>query len=100
MKVDKVIKHYFFLNCTIQCTLQQENLINNLISNNKIYSKIDQHSARHFVYYGACLSNPPLFLCSQIIISFLNSKSHQSGNRIGILANCRILINDLILVLV
>ena len=25
---------------------------------NKGYSEIDQHSARHFVYYGECLSNP------------------------------------------
>ena len=35
--------------------------------------KIDQQLARHFVYYGACLSSPPLFLCSQIITPFLYS---------------------------
>ena len=35
--------------------------------------KIDQHLARHFKYNGACLSNPPPFLYSQIIISFSNS---------------------------
>ena len=27
--------------------------------NNKRYSKIDQHLARHSVYNGECLSSPP-----------------------------------------
>ena len=40
---------------------------------NKRYLKIDQHLAWYFVYYGACLSNPPHFLWSQIIIPFLTS---------------------------
>ena len=35
--------------------------------------KIDQHLPRHFVYYVECFSSPPPFLCSQIIIPFLNS---------------------------
>ena len=39
----------------------------------KRYSKIYQHLARHFKNNGACLSSPPLFLCSQIITSFSNS---------------------------
>ena len=38
----------------------------------KIYFKIDQHLARHFMYYGMYLSIPPPFLCSQIITSFPN----------------------------
>ena len=40
-------------------------------SYNKRYFKIDQHSARHFVYFVECLSSPPLFLCSPIITLFL-----------------------------
>ena len=31
---------------------------------------IDQHLARHFLYFVACLSSPLPFLCSQIIIPF------------------------------
>ena len=38
----------------------------------KRYFKIDQHLARHFVYFAECLSSPPPFPCSQIITSFLN----------------------------
>ena len=48
----------------------------------KRYFKMDQHLARHFVYYGGCLSNPPPFLCSQIMIPFLNSMistNHEKG---------------------
>ena len=51
----------------------------------KRYLKIDQHLARHFEYYGACLSSSLLFLCS------LNDL-HQSENKVVILANCGILI--------
>ena len=36
-------------------------------------SIIDQHLARHFVNYVACLSSPPHFLCSQIITPFIYS---------------------------
>ena len=32
------------------------------ISFSKRYPKIDQHLARHFEYYGGCLSSPPPFL--------------------------------------
>ena len=39
----------------------------------KRYSKIDKHLAWHFRYNGACLSSPPLFLCSQIVAPFSNS---------------------------
>ena len=39
----------------------------------KRYFKIDQHLARHFLYYIERLSSPPYFLCSQIITPFLNS---------------------------
>ena len=38
----------------------------------KRYFKIDQHLARHFVFYGECLSNGG-FLCSQNVTPFLNS---------------------------
>ena len=44
--------------------------------------KIDKHLARYFVYYGKFLSNPPSFLCSQIITSILNSiisTNHDKG---------------------
>ena len=39
----------------------------------KRYFRIDQHFARHFVNYGACLSSSPLFLCSQTVTLFCNS---------------------------
>ena len=35
--------------------------------------KIEQHLVRYFVFYDECLSNPPTFLCSQVITPFLNS---------------------------
>ena len=38
----------------------------------KDLSEIDQHLALNFVYYVECLSSPPPFLCSLIIIPFLN----------------------------
>ena len=44
-----------------------------LKSFSKRYSKIDQHSARHFKYNVACLSSPSPFLSSQIITPFSNS---------------------------
>ena len=44
-----------------------------LLDEDKRYSKIDQHLARHFKYNGGCLSSPPPFLSSQIIIPFSNS---------------------------
>ena len=40
---------------------------------NKTCSKIDQHLARHFLYFSVCHSCPNTFLCSQILISFKNS---------------------------
>ena len=56
----------------LQCTLN--NALNTLTDRIiKRYFKIDKHFARHFVYYVECLSSPPPFLCSQIIIPFLNS---------------------------
>ena len=39
----------------------------------KRYFKIDQHLARHFVYYVGYLSSHPPFQCSQIITPFLKS---------------------------
>ena len=53
---------------------------------NKRYSKIDQHLARNFEYYGACLSSPPPFQCKQIITPFLKVNDlHQSVIRVVIL---------------
>ena len=57
----------------------------------KIYFRIDQHLARHFVNYSAGLSSPSPFLWSQTITPFLQINDiHQSGNRVGILVNCGI----------
>ena len=58
----------------------------------KRYSNIDQHLARHFEYYGACLSSPPLFLCSQLLPLLKFNNIHQLGNRVVILVNCGTLI--------
>ena len=52
----------------------------------------DQYFARHFVYYVECLSSPPFFLCSQLIIPFLHQLSPPIRKRVGILANCETLI--------
>ena len=49
------------------------------------YSKIDQHLARHFLYYVERISSPPPFLCSQIITPFLLIQE-PSEKRVGILA--------------
>ena len=60
----------------------------------KIYFKIDQHLARHFVYYVEYLSSHPPFLCSQIIPFFLNSMiCTNQKKKVGILANCETLIS-------
>ena len=47
----------------------------------KRYFKIDQHLVRHFVNYVECLSSTPSFLCSQIIIPFLNSRIPANHNK-------------------
>ena len=39
----------------------------------KRYFKIDQHLARHFVYYVECLSSPSPFLSNQMITLFCDS---------------------------
>ena len=44
------------------------------------------------MYYGACLSSLPLFLCSQIITPFVNSTISPNQEGVGILAKCGILI--------
>ena len=44
-----------------------------VIHNYKRYFKIDLHLARYFMFYGACLSSPLLFLCSQKYNPFVNS---------------------------
>ena len=53
-----------------------------IFGQNKGYCKIDQHLARHLVYYVEFLSNPPPFLCRQIITPFQNliiSTNHEKG---------------------
>ena len=57
----------------------------------KLYFKIDQHLARHFVYYVVCLSSPPHFLCRQIITT--------SGKRVEILIPLFLFSVELFLVL-
>ena len=39
----------------------------------KGYFKIYQYLAQHFVYYGECLSNPPPFYATQMIIPYPHS---------------------------
>ena len=69
--------------------------------NFKRYFKIDQHSAWHIEYYGACLSSPTPFLRSQIVTPFFKFNDiHQSVNRVVILAKFGTLLCTLILVLV
>ena len=41
------------------------------LSLEKIYFEINHHLVRHFEYYGACLSSPLPFLCSQVTTPFL-----------------------------
>ena len=54
--------------------------------------KIDQHLARRFEYYGACLSCPSSFSMQSDDYPFSCIKDlHQSGKRVRILANCGIL---------
>ena len=62
-----------------------ENCVNlkNIVTINKRYFKIDQHLARHFRCYGACLS-----MQSNSYSPFINSIRKQGCN----LANCGILI--------
>jgi hypothetical protein len=55
---------------------------------NKQYLKIDQHLARHFVYYGECFSNPPPFLYSMKIPLFLIQWSPPIMKKGWNLANC------------
>ena len=78
-----------FINTLFKIKFFSENFEHNPLENthpfesiNKRYLKVDQHLARHFVYFGECLSNPPLFLSSQIITPFLNSMiytNHEKG---------------------
>ena len=53
-----------------------DTMVENIVGReDKTYFKIDQHLARHFEYYGECLSSPPPILCSQIITPFQLSSS-------------------------
>jgi hypothetical protein len=56
----------------------------------KRYFKIEQHLARHFVYYVERLSSLPPFLYIQIIIPFRIS-TISTKPRVGILAKCETL---------
>ena len=47
-------------------------LIESKIMYTKRYFEIDQHLARHCLYYDECI-NPTPFLCSQLITPFLDS---------------------------
>ena len=56
-----------------KCCSIIRDIIQIIIYLSKRYFRIDQHLARHFECKVECLSSPPPFLCSQIIIPFLNS---------------------------